>query len=128
MGSSTSAALRSRIRTLEASLARIEHLQNQQAVEFVSVATCVAQRDTRAYIQNTTIATVHMARPNDGGHIVCGWRFVCSHKEGVGPPYRAVDTLVAIPWHMFCGRCWPSERAIARGASCDDELLLSGDD
>ena len=107
-----------------------------QACDVLGLATGFARTDDRIFVQNTTTAAVHQAKPNDGGSTLCGWPFATvGRKKGQGKPYRIVHNLVGIPGLMICERCLVTERAVAlkahRGQPAElsaDEFEHSGDD
>ena len=96
-----------------------------QSQDMVSVATGVARTDDRVLIQNTRSAIVHHAKPNDGGHTMCGWRFAGTGQRGTGTLYRVVPNLTNLPGSMLCEKCLPTGCAIAWSV---DDADLSGDE
>jgi hypothetical protein len=126
--SSTSAAIHSRLRKLEAATSTLRSDLLTQAQDVVSLATGFARTDNRVFIQNTITATVHLALALDNGHAACGWRFSTARRTPTGPAYRVINTLANLPGTMLCERCMPTERAVALSVSQSDEPELSGDE
>jgi hypothetical protein len=124
---SSSAAARARFSTIEAHLLRMDARLDLQSSELLMVASSFAVPDDRAFVQNNSTAAIHLAKPHDSGHTICGWKFVAARKRD-GPAFRMVESLCGMPWHMLCERCLPTEREIARVASSNNELPLSEDE
>ena len=81
----------------------------------VAIATGFARTDNRVYVQNTTTATIHMARGGDEGRTICGWLYARARARGPELPYRTIQNLIDIPGMLLCERRLPTERAIAIG-------------
>ncbi len=121
-------AVLAKVRKLEAALVTLQADMQTQAQDVVALATGYARTDSRAFIQNTISATVHLARLLDDGHAVCGWRFSTARRGPAGPAYRVLHSLVDLPGGMLCERCMPTERAIALSSENCDLAELSGDE
>ena len=124
----TSAALRARLRNLEAAMAKLQVEVQTQSQDMVAVAVAFARPDQRIFIQNTVTAAIHRAKPNDDGSTMCGWPFARARKKGAGAPFRAVHSLAGMPFTMICDRCLPTERAIASAVGIAGTEGLSGDE
>ena len=86
--------------------------------------------DPRVFVQNTVSSSVHLAKPNDARHTICGWDFGAARKKGPGPPFRFVPCLNGLPGHVICKTCLPTERALALslGDAVPEDLEVSGDE
>ena len=96
-------------------LTRLESIVQSQAQDVVAMATGFARTDNRVYVQNTTTATIHMARGGDDGRTICGWPYARARARGTELPYRTIQNLIDIPGMLLCEKCLPTERAIAVG-------------
>jgi hypothetical protein len=125
------APLRKRLQRLEQHVVDLQKAVQVQASDLVSVATGFAVRDDRIFVQNLVTATVHAARPADGGHTLCGWRYATARRR-CGGGGRRLQSLAGLPGTMLCDRCLTTERAIAMaGHAVDisgDEHDISGDE
>ena len=81
----TSALVPARVRKLEAAMAALEDTVQAQARGLVGVASGFARPGDRVFVQNTATATIHQAKAHDGGHTMCGWRFLGARKRGAAP-------------------------------------------
>ena len=119
------AAVRARVVKLEDALKRLEGVVQAQAQDVVALATGFARTDNRVFVQNTSTATIHVARGGDDGRTICGWPFARARARGPEIPYRTVGCLRDIPGMMMCEKCLPTERAVAIGRDVAD---LSADE
>ena len=111
--SKLSPLVRARVDKLENALIRLEATVQAQAQDVVALATRFTRTDDRVYVQNTTTATVHMARCGDEGRTVCGWSFAKSRSRGPEIPTRKIHSLNDLPGMLLCEKCLPTERAVA---------------
>ena len=118
-------AVRARVAKLEDALKKLESVVQSQAQDVVSLATGFARTDDRVFIQNTSTATIHVARSGDGGRTICGWPFARARARGPDIPFRSVTCLRDIPGMMLCEKCLPTERAVAMSR---DSAELSADE
>ena len=118
-------AVRARVAKLEDALRKLEGVVQTQAHDVVALATGFARTDDRIYVQNTTTATIHLARSGDCGRTICGWPFARAKSRGPEIPSRTISSLRDIPGTMMCEKCLPTERAIAVGRDAAD---LSADE
>ena len=86
-----------------------------QAQDVVALATGFARTDNRIYVQNTSTATIHIARCGDDGRTICGWPYARARARGPDIPVRTINSLVDIPGMLLCEKCLPTERAVAVG-------------
>ena len=101
-----------RVDKLENALIRLEATVQAQAQDVVALATGFALTDDRVYVQNTTTATVHMARCGDEGRTICGWSFAKSRSRGPELPIRSIHCLNDLPGMLLCEKSLPTERAV----------------
>jgi len=118
-------AVRARVAKLEDALRRLEGVVQTQAQDVVALATGFARTDDRIYVQNTTTATIHVARSGGGGRTICGWPYARAKSRGPEIPSCTINCLRDIPGTMMCEKCLPTERAIAVGRDAAD---LSADE
>ena len=118
------APLRKRLQRLEQQVVDLQQAVQVQASDLVSVATGFAVRDDRVFVQNSVTGTVHAARPADGGHTLCGWRYATARRR-CGGGGRRLQSLAGLPGTMLCDRCLTTERTIAMAGHAVD---ISGDE
>ena len=97
-----SAIVRARVQKLEDALTRLEGIVQSQAQDVVALATGFARTDNRVYVQNTTTATIHMARGGDEGRAICGWPYARARARGPELPFRTIQSLTDIPGMLLC--------------------------
>ena len=119
------AAVRARVVKLEDALKKLEGVVQAQAQYVVALATGFARTDDRVFVQNTSTATIHVARSGDDGRTICGWPFARARARGPEIPSRTISCLRDIPCMMMCEKCLPTERAVALGRDVAD---LSADE
>ena len=63
-----------------------------QSQDMVGFAAGYMMPDARVFVQNTSTSSVHMAKPNDNRHTLCGWDFGAARKYAPAPPlsFRAL--------------------------------------
>ena len=128
VASTASASVGSKLARLEKAMNKLQLDVQAQAQDVVALATGYARTDSRVFIQNTILATVHLALTLDDGHAACGWRFATARRTANGPAFRVVQSLVDLPGNMLCERCLPTERAVALSAASAFEVDLSADE
>ena len=92
-----SAIVRARVQKLEDALTRLEGTVQSQAQDVVALATGFARTDNRVYVQNTTTATIHLARGGDEGRTICGWPYARARARGPELSFHTVHSLIDIP-------------------------------
>ena len=65
------AALRARLKKVEDAMVSLRADLQAQAQDLVGIATGFARTDARVFIQNTSTAAVHYAKPNDNRSTAC---------------------------------------------------------
>ena len=119
-----------RLRKLEAAMVQLQSDVQGAARDMVGLAAGYLIPEPRVFVQNTATSAVHLAKPNDNRHSLCGWDFGAARKKGPGAPFRFVPCLNGVPGILLCKTCLPTERelALSLGDSVPVDLEVSGDE